>query len=355
MTRRRVHIATIGGDGIGPEVIEAAVPVIDAAVGEDAELRWDHLPLGAEHFLETGESLTDERFRYLRDDVDAIVLGALGDVRIPNNEHARDLLLGLRFRLELYINFRPCTLYDPQYCPLRDKPDGTPRRIDFAIFRENTEGAYLGRGTATDAGTPQERQVVEEVHTATGVSRIVRAAFEWAARRGRRRVTIADKSNAIPGHRLWRRIGEEIAPEFPEQELEFFYVDALVMEMVRDPERFDVIVTNNLLGDILSDLGAQLVGGLGLAASANLHPGRTGLFEPVHGSAPPLAGTGQANPFAAILSGALMLEDLGLTQAADRVRGAITAAIRHGMTTPDLGGGGTTIEVANWLLGHLRG
>lgn len=331
------------------------MPVLDTGVGTDADLMWDHLPLGADHYLATGETLTDERFAYLRDDVDGILVGALGDERVSGNEHARDILLGLRFRLELFINFRPCLLYHPSLCPLRDKPDGSPWRIDFVIFRENTEGAYVGRGTASDVGTPRERQVVEEIHTAPGVTRILRAAFDWARDHGRQRLTVADKSNAIPGHRLWRRLAEEIRVEFPDQELEFFYVDALAMELVRDPERFDVIVTNNLLGDILSDLGAQLVGGLGIAASANLHPGRTGLFEPIHGSAPPLVGTGRANPFATILTGALLLDDLGLPDAAGRVRRAVVSAIEADMTTPDLGGSATTTEVANWLVGHLRG
>jgi 3-isopropylmalate dehydrogenase len=348
------HVATIGGDGIGPEVTHAAIPVIEAAAAVDGlSINWEHLPHSADRFLATGETLSDETFEHLRDDVDAILVGALGDPRVPGNEHARDILLGLRFRLDLYINFRPCTLYHPDLCPLKPRRDGQERCIDFAIFRENTEGSYLGRGSSSNEGTPDEEQIVEEVHTAPKVTRILRAGFEWARNHDRPRVTVADKSNAIAGHRIWRRLAQEIAEEFPQQTLEFYYVDALAMEMVRDPERFDVVVASNLFGDILSDLGSQLVGGLGVAASANLHPGHTGLFEPVHGSAPPLAGTGSANPLAAILTGGLMLAELGAPQGSRAVREAVVAAIAEGVTTPDLGGTGSTASVGEWIADQL--
>lgn len=350
-------IAVIGGDGIGPEVIEAAIPAIDAAARSGgATLAWEHLPYGAEHYLETGETLPDDAFRHLRDDVQAILLGALGDPRVPDNEHARDILLGLRFKLDLYINFRPCKLLHPDLCPLKpraDSPDG--RAIDFVIFRENTEGSYLGRGASHHVGTPQEERIAEEVHTAPKVERIIRAAFAWAEAHGRRRITMSDKSNAIPAHRLWGRLFEQVGGEYPDIEQEHRYVDALAMELVRDPERFDVIVTSNLFGDILSDLGAELVGGLGVAASGNLHPGRAGLFEPVHGSAPPLVGTGQANPLAAILTGALMLADLGLEDGAGRIQAAVQAALAERVTTPDLGGQATVSEVGRFIEEHIAG
>src|SRR5881628_3106610 len=221
--------------------------------------------------------------------------------RVPGNEHARDILLGLRFGLDLYINFRPVRLLHPDLTPLR----ADRRTIDFVIFRENAEGVYLGRGRITG-----DEYVAEEVNTAKGVERIIRAAFEWARAHGRTRVTMSDKSNAVPAHLVWQQTFKAISQEYPAITPEHRYVDALALELVREPERFQVVVTNNLYGDILSDLGAGLVGGLGLAASANLHPGRAGLFEPVHGSAPPLAGKGIANPMAAVLTGALMFEQL---------------------------------------------
>ncbi|HYT83060.1 MAG TPA: isocitrate/isopropylmalate family dehydrogenase [Gemmatimonadales bacterium] len=340
------RIAVIGGDGIGPEVVEAAIPVLERAGSKHGfRLDIERLPYSAEHYLKTKETLPDHAFRHLRDDVDAIFLGALGDPRVSGNEHMRDILLGLRFRLDLYINFRPVTLLHPDLTPLRPdrrsaRPPDRPS-IDFVIFRENTEGVYLGRGRIQG-----DEYVAEEVNTGKGVERIVRAAFEWAKAHGKTRVTMSDKSNAVPAHRVWQETFKRVAAEFPGIEAEHRYVDALAMELVREPERFQAIVTNNLFGDILSDLGAGLVGGLGLAASANLHPGRPGLFEPVHGSAPPLAGKGIANPIAAVLTGALMLEQLGHASAARDLERAVRKALAQGVRTPDLGGNATTREVA---------
>ncbi len=346
---RHFTVATIPGDGIGPEVVEAALPAIErAAALSDAELAWTPQPYGADHYLATGETLPDEAFARLRDEVDATLVGALGDPRVPGNEHARDILLGLRFRLDLYVNFRPCRLLHPGLCPLGPGPEGQ-RDIDFVIFRENTEGMYLGRGSAQHVGTPQEEVIAEEVHTAPRVGRILRAAFTWAEAHGRTRVTMSDKSNAVPAHHLWQRLFDEIGEEYPGIQREHRYVDALAMELVRAPERFQVIVTNNLFGDILSDLGAELVGGLGLAASANLHPGRAGLFEPVHGSAPSMAGKGVANPMATVLSGSLLLEQLGLDHGAAALQRAVRAALDEQITTPDLGGSAGTAEVAGWI------
>ena len=352
----------IAGDGIGPEVVAAAIPSIERAAAHDgATLAWEHLPLGAEHYLETGETLPDTIFDHLQHHVDAILLGALGDPRVPDNAHARDILLGLRRRLDLYINFRPIRLLHPRLCALTPVPCaaaqsgtlGDGRHIDFVIFRENTEGAYLGRGTARDVGTPHEEQIAEEVHTAPNVTRILTAAFGWARAHGRTRVTMADKANAIPMHRLWQRMFDQVGKNFPGIEHEHRYVDALAMEFVRSPERFQVIVTSNLFGDILSDLGAGLIGGLGVAPSANLHPGRLGLFEPVHGSAPALVGTGTANPMAAILTGALMLDQLGLPTAPRLLEDAVERAVATGVTTPDLGGTASTSAVAEWIEGYL--
>ncbi len=346
----------IAGDGIGPEVIEAAIPAIEiAARSEGARLLWERLPYGADHYLKTGETLPDKAFEHLRDHADAILLGAVGDPRVPGNEHARDILLGLRFRLDLYINFRPSVLLSPDLSPLWTvrRLDGqtvneTPT-IDFVIFRENTEGPYLARGSTKFQGTADEEQISEDVNTAAKVERIIRAAFEWARENGKSLVTMADKSNAIPAHGIWQRIFKSVGEQFSKITREHRYVDALAMELVQRPERFQVIVTTNLFGDILSDLGAGLVGGLGIAASANLHPGRPGLFEPVHGSAPAQGGKNTANPMAAVLTGGLMLASLGMKDANRRLEGAVKAALAEGVRTADVGGTSTTSDVGSWL------
>jgi 3-isopropylmalate dehydrogenase len=344
---KRYKVAVIAGDGIGPEVIDAAIPIIDrAAAKHDFSLAWERLPYSADHYLAKNETLPEDAFRHLRDDVDAILLGALGDPRVPGNEHARDILLGLRFRLDLYVNFRPVTLLHPDLTPLKNG-----RGIDIAIFRENTEGQYLGRGR--DSG---DEHVAEEVNTGKGVERIIRAAFDWAKSRGKKRVTMSDKSNAIPTHKIWQEKFKAVASEYAGGgiQAEHRYVDALALELVREPSRFEVIVTNNLYGDILSDLGAGIVGGLGVAASANLHPGRrVGLFEPVHGSAPPLAGKGVANPVAAVLTGALLVEQLGYAGAARDLERAVIQALADGARTPDLGGRATTKEVASAIFSRV--
>ncbi len=341
---KRPRVAVIAGDGIGPEVITAALPVLEAAGRKFGfALDVERLPFGADHYLATGETLPYQAFQHLQNDVDAIFLGAVGDPRVPGNEHARDILLGLRFRLDLYINLRPVVLLHPDLTPLKDS-----RAIDFVIFRENTEGMYLGRGREEG-----DEHVAEEVNTGKGVERIIRAAFEFAKREGRKRVTMSDKSNAVRAHQVWQEKFKAVAAEYSGIAAEHRYVDALAMELVKDPHRFDVIVTNNLFGDILSDLGAGLVGGLGLAASANLHPGRAGLFEPVHGSAPSLAGKNVANPFAAILTGAMMLAELGYPEAAAALEAAVRAALAAGVRTPDIGGSTGTREAAAWVAAHL--
>ena len=335
-------------------MIEAALPILDHAAKKHAfALKWERLPFSADHYLKTKETLPDDAFQHLRDDVDAILLGAIGDPRVPGNEHARDILLGLRFRLDLYVNFRPVRLLHSDLTPLRlNSPtvqQSNRPSIDFVIFRENTEGMYLGRGRVRG-----DEHIAEEVNTGKGVERIVRAAFEWAKMHDKTRVTMSDKSNAIPAHRIWQDVFMAVADEYPRISAEHRYIDTLALELVREPQRFEVIVTNNLFGDILSDLGAGLVGGLGVAASANLHPGRRGgLFEPVHGSAPPLAGKGVANPVAAVLTGALMVEQLGHAVAARDLERAVTQAVADGARTPDLGGKSTTREVAAAIAARL--
>jgi 3-isopropylmalate dehydrogenase len=332
-----VRVALIPGDGIGPEVVGEARGVLERVTSAfGIRLELETFDLGAERFLRTGDTLPQEDFERLRDDFDAILLGALGDPRVPDNAHARDILLGLRFRLDLYVNLRPVRLLDPRHGPLKDIEAGD---VELLIVRENTEGVYTGMGGALRVGTPQELAIEEDVNTRHGVERIVRAAFELARARGRRRVTLADKANAMRhAGALWRRVFEAVGSEYADIEREAWYVDALAMDLILHPGRYDVIVASNLFGDILSDVAAGLVGGLGLAPSVNYAPGGGALFEPVHGSAPDLAGRDRANPFAAILTAALLLEHAGHADAAEAVRAAIAEAVASGETTADLGG-----------------
>lgn len=363
-----LRIAVLPGDGIGPEVVAEGRRVLEAVREAGlARFELETFPHGADHYLDTGETLGDEAFERLRDDFDAVLLGAVGDPRVPDGEHARDILLGLRFRLDLYVNFRPLRLRAPDLTPLRRGADGG---IDFVIFRENTEGLYTGAGGTVGRGTAHEVAVSEAIATRRGVERLVRAGFEHARETGRQRVTLGDKANAVPHvYGLWRRVFGEVAEAYPDVASEARYVDALAMEMVRDPGRLGVVVAENLLGDILSDLGAELVGGMGLAPSSNVRPRSRdggdcgaagvwgaggeprcrGLYEPVHGSAPDLVGSGRANPVACVLSVALMLRDGGAHEAADRVEAAVDRALREGVRTTDVGGDRTTDEVGRWL------
>ncbi|HEX6751643.1 MAG TPA: 3-isopropylmalate dehydrogenase [Longimicrobium sp.] len=331
------RIAVIPGDGIGKEVTREAVKVLRALeAGGGPSLDVVEWPHGADRYLETGETITEAEFADLESNYQAILLGALGDPRVPGNEHARQILLGMRFRLDLFINFRPVRLYHPRLTPLRDK---TERDIDFVIFRENTEGVYVGMGGTFKQGSPDEVAVQEDVNTRKGVERIIRAAFEHAQANGLERVTMSDKANAMEhAGGLWRRVFKQVSARYPGIQTEALYVDMLAMDLVRRPERYQVIVTGNLFGDILSDLGAGIAGGLGLTASGNIHPGRVSMFEPVHGSAPDIAGQDKANPFAAILTSALMLRHLGHREAGDRVEDAVRACVLAGETTPELGG-----------------
>jgi len=344
--RRPQRVAVIPGDGIGKDVTAEAVKALEAA-GE----RWE-LPLelvrfdwDADRYLETGETLPEGALDDLRDNFSAIFIGAYGDPRVPDMRHAADILLGIRFGLDLYVNYRPVKLYDERLCPLKDK---TAADVDFVVFRENTEGAYVGMGGIFKKGTPDEVALQEEINTRKGVERILRAAFDYAEAHGRREVCMVDKSNVMRfGHDLWQRAFAEVAADYPGIATRHLFVDAAAMQMIRKPETFDVVVANNMFGDILTDLGAALQGGLGLAASANLHPGRTSMFEPVHGSAPKYAGTGRANPLGAVLTAVLMLEELGHAEAAAGIEDAVRELVRRGETTPDLGGRRTTAEVGD--------
>jgi 3-isopropylmalate dehydrogenase len=348
-----VRIAVIPGDGIGKDVTAEAVKVLRAVADVSGRpIDLEMLPWGADYFLESGITLPPNGYAMLRDEFDAVFVGALGDPRVPDNRHARDILLGARFELDLYINYRPVKLLADRLCPLKDRGCAD---VNFVVFRENTEGLYMSIGGRFKAGTPDEVAIQEEINTYKGVHRIIRAAFEHAVAKGRTTVCMADKSNAMTqGHALWQRVFKEVAAEFPAIEATHMYIDALAMALIRDPRPFQVIVTNNLFGDIITDLGGALQGGLGMAASANIHPGRTSLFEPVHGSAPRYAGKNIANPIGAILSAALMLETAGWKSEAGRIEAAVLAAVEAGETTKDVGGSLGTREAGDWIAAKIR-
>ena len=292
---------------------------------------------GAERYLRTGRRSREAPRDLVRSST-PIFMGAFGDPRVPDMRHAADILLGTRFRMDLYANVRPVRCLTERLCPLRG---ATPRAdVDFVVFRENTEGAYAGIGGIFKKGTPDEIGIQEDVNTRKGVERIIRAAFEYAEANGRKKVTMSDKSNALRhAHDIWQRVFAEVAAEYPAIQANHLYVDALTMQMIKDPSQFEVIVTCNMFGDIVTDLGAALQGGLGMAASGNLHPGKTSMFEPVHGSAPKYAGTDTANPFGAILTAAMMLEHTGLADAATaRSRRRSSRASRRANAPPTSAG-----------------
>jgi 3-isopropylmalate dehydrogenase len=348
------RIAVIPGDGIGPEVARHGVRILERL---GLPLQFDWFDFGADRYLKDGTILPPGFMDTLRRDYAAVYFGAVGDPRVPGNEHAKGILLAMRFELDLYINLRPCILMDDRLSPLKGKGRGELR---FTVFRENTEGLYTGTGGVFKKGTPDEIAQEVEVNTRKGVQRICEAAFAFAEARGLARVCMADKANVLLfGHGLWRRTFAEVAKQHPGVHAKAMYVDALAMDLIRQPEAYEVIVTNNLFGDILTDLGAALTGGLGIAASGNIHPGQVSLFEPVHGSAPDIAGQGKANPLAMVLTGALMLEHLGYAREAQVLNRAVEEQVREGAHTPDLvgllgGAASTTEQVAGELLGRVE-
>jgi 3-isopropylmalate dehydrogenase len=332
-------------------VTAEAVKVL-TAVGSAFGRRFDleHLPWSADHYLKTGETLPAGGYQLLRE-FDAIFVGALGDPRVADNRHARDILLGTRFELDLYVNYRPVKLLDDRLSPLKDRGR---KDINFVVFRENTEGVYVGIGGRFKAGTDDEIAIQEEINTYKGVHRIIKHAFEFAKVNGLTRVCMADKSNAMQqGHALWQRVFKEVSAFYPGITAIHQYIDALAMFLVKDPGQYQVIVTNNLFGDIVTDIGGALQGGLGMAASGNIHPGKTSLFEPVHGSAPPLAGKNVANPIGAILSTALMLETFGARDEARAIEAAVEASIAQGQTTSDIGGSLGTREAGAFIMAAI--
>jgi len=345
-------VAVIPGDGIGPEVIRESVRVLERLrETHQADIELVNFDWGAEKFLKENVALPPGALKMLSDEYDAILAGAFGDPRVPSNQHAEEILLGMRRGLDLYINLRPVRLLDPRLTPLRDR---SVSDIDFVVFRENTEGAYCGAGGFLKKGTADEIATQEELNTRRGVERIIIAAFEYARAQGRKRVTMADKSNVQRfGGDLWQRVFKEVAAQYPEIEANHQFVDAMAMFMVLDPGQYEVIVSNNLFGDILTDLGAAIQGGLGLAASGNIHPGKVSLFEPVHGSAPPLAGKGIANPVGAILTLAMMLDYLGFVEAGKAVETAVRNSIAENETSQDLGGKLSTKQVGDAIIRRL--
>jgi 3-isopropylmalate dehydrogenase len=338
-------IAVVPGDGVGKEVIPNALDVLRAS---GAPLEFTTFDWGADRYLIDGTTIPPDGFDMLARDFDAIFVGALGDPRVPTNIHAKDILLGMRFQMDLYANVRPVRLLDASLCPLKN---ATPDDINFTVIRENTEGVYSGMGGNFKFGTPDEVATQEDINTRKGVERIIRYAFEYAITNGRKKVLMADKSNVMTyAGGLWQRVFKQVATEFPNIATQHMYVDALCLQMVREPQSLDVIVTNNMFGDIITDLAAALQGGLGMAASGNIHPGRTSMFEPVHGSAPPIAGKNQANPMGAILSGAMMLAHLALPTEAAKIEAAVLEAVRQKKTTADVGGALGTRECAHWIV-----
>ena len=321
---------------------------------ETTEFDWS-----ADRYLADGVTVPQDGFGMLEREFDAILVGAFGDPRVPTNIHAKEILLGMRFKMDLYANVRPVRLLDASLCPLKGIE---PKDVDFVVVRENTEGVYGDVGGVFKQGTEDEVAIQEDINTRKGVERVIRYAFDYCEKHKkqdgtkRSRVLMCDKSNAMThAGGLWQRVFREVSREYPQIQATHMYVDALCMQMVRDPGQFDVVVTNNMFGDIITDLAAGLQGGLGMAASGNIHPGKTSMFEPVHGSAPPIAGKNIANPLGAILTSAMMLAHLGMSGEAARIEAAVLEAVRRKKTTPDVGGGLGTKEVGEWVAERVGG
>jgi len=325
----------------------------DSLEATGASLELSEFDWSADRYLADGVTVPQDGFAMLGRDFDAILVGAFGDPRVTTNLHAKEILLGMRFQMDLYANVRPVRLLDAALCPLKGIE---PKDVDFVVIRENTEGVYGDVGGVFKLGTADEVAVQEDINTRKGVERIIRYAFEYCELHSkvdgspRQRVLLCDKSNAMThAGGLWQRVFKQVGSEYPQIKTQHMYVDALSMQMVRDPRGFDVIVTNNMFGDIITDLAAGLQGGLGMAASGNIHPGKTSMFEPVHGSAPPIAGKNQANPFGAILTAAMMLNHLALPAEAAKIEAAVLEAVRQKKSTRDIGGSLGTREAGEWV------
>jgi len=371
------QIAVIPGDGIGPEVIREGIKVLGAAAEATPglEFKFVDFPYGANHYLKTGEIIPDEGLKQLSK-MDAIYLGAVGDPRVKTGILEQGILLKLRFYFEQYVNLRPIKLYPGVPCPLRDK---RPEDIDFYVVRENAEDFYVGLGGRCRGRSKEELEVVRSIYrvkfgldvdaegdevayqigvvSRKGAERAIRYAFELAKRKGKKRVTSVDKANVLTHiYSLWREVFERVARDYPDIETEFSFVDAICMWFVKNPEWYQVVVTPNMFGDIITDLGAMIQGGMGLAAGGNINPEGVSMFEPIHGSAPKHAGKNVANPLATILAGQMMLEQLGEQEAANKIEQAIIEVLKEGkVRTYDLGGKSNTSEVGDAVVEKIRG
>jgi 3-isopropylmalate dehydrogenase len=344
-------VAVLGGDGIGPEVTAEAMKVVDAAAEVFGfRLRRTEYPFGTDHYLQHDVIFPDDAFEEVKG-MNAIFLGAIGDPRVPVGLIEYGIIAKMRFELDLYINLRPIKLYDERLCPLKDKG---VEHIDMVIVRENTEGAYVGMYGFAHKGQPLEVATQTMVYTREGVERAVRYAFGIARHRKRKQVTLIDKANAVRAQDIWTRTFAAVAKDFPDVKTEHAYIDAACMWMIKNPEWFDVAVTPNLFGDIITDLGAVLQGGMGIAASGNLHPGRVSLFEPIHGSAPKHAGKGVASPVAAIMAGSMMLDYLGQKEAAGVIEQSIVDLLRSGRLRGVSTGQHVTSEVGDMVTAEVR-
>jgi 3-isopropylmalate dehydrogenase len=355
MMGKKKKIAVLPGDGVGLEVIREARLLLELYRAHGLALELWELDLGAERYLRDGVTLPEEVLSEIRSGCAAVLLGALGDPRVPGLEHARAILFGIRLGCDLYANVRPVRALDERLVPLKEK---RAEQVDFVVFRENTEGLYADVGGQLRRGTPDEIAINEDINTRKGVERIIVAAFEYARAFRKKRLHMADKSNAVRyAHELWLRVFREVSTRYPDIEPVHMYVDALCHRLVQAPEDFQVIVTNNLFGDIVTDLGAALQGGLGMAPSANVYaadPTRVAMFEPVHGSAPALAGRDLANPFAAFLTVGMMLGHLGWPEEERRIEDAVRRALLERMCTVDVGGSLGTGAAAAWVREEIR-
>ncbi len=347
-------IAVIAGDGIGPEVIDEGMRVLDKISAlEGFKFETVTYPFGADHYLKTGEAMPASVIQEFKE-MDAILLGAIGDPRIEVGMLERAIIGGIRWgELDLYINLRPIKLYAEYLTPLKEK---TPDDINMVIVRENTEGLYIGLGGNFKKGTPDEIAIQEMVVTRKGVERVVRYAFDVARKRGKeKKLTLIDKANALQTQDIWSRTVEDVAVEYEDITHDHAYIDAACMWMVKNPEWFDVAVTGNMMGDIITDLGAAIQGGMGLAASGNIHPGRVGMFEPIHGSAPKHTGKGVVCPLATISAVQMMLDELGYPDAALRIDRAMARALTSGkITSISTSSGMKTSEYTDTVLEHLE-
>ncbi|HET9952250.1 MAG TPA: 3-isopropylmalate dehydrogenase [Candidatus Eisenbacteria bacterium] len=350
---KRYRVAVLGGDGIGPEVTRearAAIRLASEIFGFGVE--WTDYPFGAEHYLKTQETLPPSALEEMKGQ-DAILLGAIGDPRLPVGMLERAIISGIRFGLDLYVNLRPIKLYAADLCPLKGKG---PEDVDLIVVRENTEDVYAGIGGFLKKGTPDEVALQQMIFTRKGVERVIRYSFDLCRRRAKRKkLTMIDKANAVGAMDLWTRVFEEVGREYPDIAREHAYIDAACMWLVKNPESFDTVVVSNMFGDIFTDLGAAIQGGMGVAASGNIHPGRVSMFEPIHGSAPKHAGRNVASPIGAILAGQMLLDHLGEADAAALVSNSVQGLFTEGrLRSTGTDSGVSTTQQGEWVREGMR-